>query len=251
MVLNLNQPIHIISDLHLCASRPDLFALFAKYMREIAIGSKQLYVLGDLFEVWIGDDCLEYENPNSPLYSQVIALFKEYSEQTGELFFMHGNRDFLLGKDFATATGGRLLEDPYFIDWQKHKVALMHGDSLCTDDQAYQEFRKMVRNPEWQTQILAQSIPDRIKIASGLREQSEQAQSKKSIEIMDVNLTTVNEFFKESNVDWLIHGHTHRQATHPLLIDDKARQRVVLSDWGKQGFYLSITDGSIEAIYFS
>jgi len=220
-------------------------------MQEIAITSQQLYVLGDLFEVWIGDDCLAFPNPNSELYSQVIALFKDYSDNTGELFFMHGNRDFLLASDFELATGGVILEEPYLTEWQSHKVALMHGDSLCTDDHTYQEFRTMVRNPEWQKQLLAQSVPERIKIASGLRDQSKQAQSDKSMEIMDVNNAAVISFMEESNVDWLIHGHTHRQATHPLTVSDKECSRIVLSDWGNQGFYLSISDGDIEEHYFS
>ena len=220
-------------------------------MSEIAVKSNQLYVLGDLFEVWIGDDCLEFENPNSELYSQVISLFKNYSEQVGELFFMHGNRDFLLGSEFEKASGGKILSEPFLTDWEQHKVALMHGDSLCTDDKAYQEFRTMVRNPEWQKQLLAQSVPERIKIASGLRDQSKQAQSDKSVEIMDVNESAVIKFMQDNNVERLIHGHTHRQATHNLTLQGKECSRVVLSDWGQQGFYLSILDSVIEEVYFS
>ena len=250
----LNNVVHIISDLHLCASRPDLLQLFNKYMTEYAPENQQLYVLGDLFEAWIGDDCLAPENaannPNAAMYQSVIDSFKHYAENHGELFFMHGNRDFLLGQDFEKMTKGKLLDEPTFVNWHGKKTALMHGDSLCTDDVAYQQFRDMVRNPAWQSEFLAYPMAKRVEIANSLRQQSKQAQTEKSNEIMDVNQQAVEDFFSEHQIDCLIHGHTHRQATHELIIDGVAKQRVVLSDWGDRGFYLAVTNQGISEVYF-
>ncbi len=250
----MNQIIHIISDLHLCSSRPDLLALFNKYMQEYAPESQQLYVLGDLFEAWIGDDCTAPENaqfnPNGKLYQSVIDSFKEYATHQGELYFMHGNRDFLLGVDFEKLTGGKLLSEPFVTDWFGNKTALMHGDSLCTDDVAYQQFRGMVRDPAWQNEFLAAPLAKRIEIANSLREQSKSAQMEKSNEIMDVNSQAVEDFFKTSGVDCLIHGHTHRQATHEIKMAEQTKHRVVLSDWDKRGFYLAVTDRGISEVYF-
>lgn len=223
-------------------------------MQEYAPESKQLYVLGDLFEAWIGDDCLAPEyaasNPNAALYQSVIDLFKNYADNQGELLFMHGNRDFLLGQRFEKVTNGKLLPEPSFVNWHDQKMALMHGDSLCTDDVAYQQFRGMVRNPAWQTEFLDYPMAKRIEIANSLREQSKQAQTEKSNEIMDVNQQAVEAFFVESKIDCLIHGHTHRQATHQLDIGGVAKKRVVLSDWGERGFYLAVTEQGISEVYF-
>ncbi len=247
----MTQTTHIISDLHLCQTKPNLFALFEHYMQNIAIQSNQLFVLGDLFEVWIGDDCLEIESPNTQLYRDVISLFKNYSNHHGELFFIHGNRDFLLSEEFEKQTGGKLLREPYFLELSGKKTALMHGDSLCTDDVAYQEFRTMVRNPQWQKEFLSLPMEKRIEIASGLRQQSKDAQAEKSMEIMDVNQNSVEDFFAQNGIDWLIHGHTHRQATHELSVNDKQVKRIVLSDWGEKGFYLSAKKQCVDEHYFS
>jgi len=246
----MTQITHIISDLHLCQTKPSLFALFEHYMQKIAIHSNRLFVLGDLFEVWIGDDCLKIESSNTQLYRDVISLFKNYSDFHGELFFIHGNRDFLLADEFEKQTGGKILQEPYFFDLSGRKTILMHGDSLCTDDTSYQDFRSMVRNSHWQKEFLSLPMEKRIEIASGLRQQSKQAQTEKSMEIMDVNQKTVNDFITEHDVDWLIHGHTHRQAIHELTVNDKQVKRIVLSDWGKQGFYLSIDKKGINDNYF-
>lgn len=247
----MTQTTHIISDLHLCQTKPNLFALFEHYMQKIAIRSNQLFVLGDLFEVWIGDDYLEIESPNTQLYRDVISLFKHYSGHHGELFFIHGNRDFLLADKFEKQTGGKLLQEPHLIELFGKKTALMHGDSLCTDDIDYQKFRTMVRNPQWQQELLSLPIAKRIEIASGLRQQSKDAQAEKSMKIMDVNQQGVEEFFSQNDIDCLIHGHTHRQATHEFLVNNKKVKRVVLSDWGQQGFYLSIENNGIKEVYFS
>jgi len=242
---------HLISDLHLCQSRPDLFALFEHYMQKIAPKSTQLYVLGDLFEVWIGDDCLNESDTSTQLYFDVISLFKNYSDLHGELFFIHGNRDFLLAKQFEKLTGGQLLAEPFLASLAGKTIALMHGDSLCIDDVAYQEFRTMVRNPQWQKEFLSYPIEKRAEIAQGLRQKSKQAQSEKSNDIMDVSPSAVSDFFAQHNIDWLIHGHTHRQATHQLFLNDRVVNRVVLSDWGDKGFYLSIDKKGLKEHYFS
>ncbi len=246
----MTQTTHIISDLHLCQTKPNLFALFEHYMQKIAVNSNQLFVLGDLFEAWIGDDYLEFESPNTQLYSDVIFLFQEYSRQQGELFFIHGNRDFLLSNKFEEQTGGKILQEPYWLNLSGKKIALLHGDSLCTDDTDYQTFRAMVRNPQWQKEFLALPIEKRIDIASGLRQQSKEAQSEKSMAIMDVNPQSVESFFLQHDINWLIHGHTHRQATHELIVNDKQVKRIVLSDWEVQGFYLSIDKKDISENYF-
>jgi len=242
---------HLISDLHLCQSRADLFALFEHYMLTIAPESDQLFVLGDLFEVWIGDDCLAEKNSATQLYFNVISLFKNYADNHGELFFIHGNRDFLLSKQFEVLTGGQLLAEPFFITLSGQKAALMHGDSLCVDDVAYQEFRTMVRNPQWQKEFLSYPIEKRSEIASSLRQKSKHAQSEKSNEIMDVSPSAVSDFFAHHDIDWLIHGHTHRQATHQLSFNDRVVNRVVLSDWGDNGFYLTIDKKVLKEHYFS
>ncbi|MBV1908122.1 MAG: UDP-2,3-diacylglucosamine diphosphatase [Kangiellaceae bacterium] len=241
---------HIISDLHLTASRPDLSELFDKYMKEFAPQSERLFVLGDLFEAWIGDDCLALDFPDCKIYNQAINKFAEYSERGGELLFIHGNRDFLLGAEFERKTGGTLLEEPYVEQWGDRSVALMHGDSLCTDDVAYQQFRQMVRNKEWQQGFLSQPIAQRVKIAAELRDKSKQAQTEKSEEIMDVNDDAVIALFNQFDIDWLIHGHTHRQAVHQLELQGKQKKRIVLSDWGEKGFYLSFSENELETHYF-
>jgi UDP-2,3-diacylglucosamine hydrolase len=251
--------IHIISDLHLSCEREDLTTLFSKYMSDIAINSKKLYVLGDLFEVWIGDDCLasddglarDPKNQTNYFYQSVISQFKKYSDNIGELYFIHGNRDFLLSNEFEKKTGGTILSEPFFFTNNDKKVALMHGDSLCTDDKEYQQFRTMVRNPAWQKEFLSLPKEKRVEIATGLREQSKDAQKEKTSEIMDVNQESVINFIKENNVDQLIHGHTHRQNAHYLKIANKKPMRYVLADWGKKGFYLELNNNGTSENYFS
>ncbi|PHS19259.1 MAG: UDP-2,3-diacylglucosamine diphosphatase [Kangiella sp.] len=244
--------IHIISDLHLSQDRADLTALFTQYMNDFATKSEKLYVLGDLFEVWIGDDCLanDINDEDSTFYQNVISQFKNYSDNIGELFFMHGNRDFLIGEMFEKATGGKILPEPFFFYHNDKQTALMHGDSLCTDDKEYQEFRAMVRNQVWQKEFLSLPKEKRIEIATGLREQSKDAQKEKTSEIMDVNQDSVIEFIRENNVDQLIHGHTHRQDTHHYEIGKNKMTRHVLADWGNQGFYLELNDCKIITNYF-
>ncbi|WP_444998133.1 UDP-2,3-diacylglucosamine diphosphatase [Aliikangiella sp. IMCC44359] len=235
---------HFISDLHLCETQPHLLRLFEHYMHNIAPKSQQLYVLGDLFEVWVGDD------HSSAFNQQVINLFKHYTQHSGQLYVAHGNRDFLLGEQFAKQTGSTLIEEPYHLELGFHKTCVMHGDVLCTDDIQYQQFRKMVRNPTWQQELLAQSVEKRLAFASGVREKSKSEQSEKSESIMDVNPKAVENFFLENHCEWLIHGHTHREAQHQIMINDQTHHRIVLSDWGKQGHYLEFNNNLLSSIYF-
>lgn len=219
-------PINFISDLHLQASRPELTDILLRFLAsEEARESKGLYVLGDLFEYWIGDDLSIPDNRD------VIAAFRELSEGGTPLYFMHGNRDFLLGEQFAASTAGQLLPDPSIIDLFGEPTLLMHGDTLCTDDVAYQEFREQVRDPENQKAFLALPPDQRRQIATGLRATSQSAQSEKNMEIMDVNDNAVAECMRKHDVRRLIHGHTHRPATHKLQLNGQEATRIVLTDW--------------------
>lgn len=247
----MTQKTHFISDLHLCESQPHLSELFFYYMQNIAPSSQQLFVLGDLFEVWVGDDYI------SDLNQQVIQTFKCYSEKHGELLISHGNRDFLLGQKFAELCGAKLISEPFEFSWHDEltnsnkKISLMHGDSLCTDDIEYQKFRSMVRNPAWQQMFLNKSLEERLTIAGGIREQSKQAQKQKDTQIMDVNPNAVKKFFIDNQCDWLIHGHTHREASHQINLDNgKTVIRRVLSDWRTQGHYLELNQNGLSGHYF-
>jgi UDP-2,3-diacylglucosamine hydrolase len=237
--------IHLISDLHLSEDQPHLYALFEHYMQQIAPRSQQLYILGDFFEVWIGDDF------SCPLIDNVASLLQQYSQNIGELFIMHGNRDFLIGQQFAQKCGAKLIDEPYQLIWHDRKITLMHGDILCTDDTAYQEFRTMVRTPQWQQQFLSASIEQRLEIAGGIKQKSKEAQKEKQAEIMDVNSAAVNLCLKENQCDWLIHGHTHREGRHEIKLENSdSASRIVLSDWGTKGHYLEMKEEKIQSYFF-
>ncbi|WP_251359260.1 UDP-2,3-diacylglucosamine diphosphatase [Kangiella sp. TOML190] len=240
---------HFISDLHLCEERPDLTALFTHYMAEIAPLSDELYVLGDLFESWIGDD------DDSQFVESIIAQFKTYSDSAKKLYFQHGNRDFLLGDEFANKTGGEILDEIHPLSIGAgiggQSAILMHGDSLCWDDKEYLQFRQMVRSEEWQNQLLSQPLAVRRAIAADLRQKSKEAQENKAESITDVHPQAVAEVLQDNNATILIHGHTHRPDFHDLEVNGKHCQRIVLSDWGEQGNYLTIKGNEIESRYFS
>ncbi len=237
--------IHFISDLHLCEERPDLTALFSKYMAEVAPKSQELYVLGDLFESWIGDD------DDSEFVESIIQQFKAYSDSSKKLYFQHGNRDFLLAEEFAKKTGGVIIDEIHSLAIGEQNAILMHGDSLCWDDVEYLEFRKMVRSDVWQQQLLSQPLAVRRAIAADLRQKSKNAQENKAESITDVHPKAVEEALAEHNATILIHGHTHRPDFHDLEVDGKHCQRIVLSDWGEKGQYLTINGTDIESHYFN
>lgn len=236
-----------ISDLHLCEERPGISALFAHFMNHIAPGADHLYVLGDLFEYWIGDDQLDHD----ALAREVAAHFARLADRGTRVFLMHGNRDFLLGARFAQQARLSILADPAFIDADGQRIALMHGDTLCTDDLPYQRFRAQVRDPIWQSALLARPYQERVALARSLRSQSDVEKSMKSEAIMDVNPAAVADAFHATHADVLIHGHTHRPACHRLEVDAHPRTRWVLRDWHDVGGYLEYRDGRFAETVFS
>jgi UDP-2,3-diacylglucosamine hydrolase len=218
-----------ISDLHLKAEQPETIGLFLDFLAGEASRAEALYILGDLFEAWLGDDVL------LPGYAPVLEAMKRLSDSGVPLYVMHGNRDFLLGERFEQLSGARLIDDPCVIDLYGTPTLLMHGDLLCTDDQPYQAMRRQLRDPQWIAAFLAKSPQERIDFARELRERSRKETGEKDEAIMDVNAATVVESLREHGVSRLIHGHTHRPAEHHIDIDGKSATRYVLSDWGDSG----------------
>jgi UDP-2,3-diacylglucosamine hydrolase len=222
-----------ISDLHLSAERPAITALFLDFLRTRARQAEALYILGDLFEYWIGDDVAQH-----PDYRPLIAGLRELTNAGVPVFVMHGNRDFLLGAEFEKETGCRLIPDPTVISLYGESTLLMHGDTLCTDDVAYLKFRSMVRNPDWVKMFLDKPIPERIAIVRDYREISKAATATKKPEIMDVNPDAVEVALRTHGVRHMIHGHTHRPAQHTLQVGSDTVRRTVLGDWYDQGSVL-------------
>ena len=211
-------------------------------MHTRAQGAQALYILGDFFDAWIGDD------DDAPLNAQVAAELKTLSDAGTQIFLMHGNRDFLLGKTFAASAGAQLLDEGTVIDLYGNPTLLLHGDSLCTGDTDYIAFRQQVRSPQWQQQILAQPLAARRALAAQLREKSQEMNSLKAEDIMDVTEAEVVHVMREANVTRLIHGHTHRPARHPLVIDGKSAERIVLGDWHHHAWALEASEQSLELI---
>ena len=234
-----------ISDLHLWDKSPELELLFHQFMKQQASKADELYVLGDLFEAWIGDDAID------PMAKRVITAFSHFSKQGGKLFFIHGNRDFLLGNEFLKATSGNLLSDPHHISLANQNALLMHGDSLCTQDKEYIQFRNLVRTKQWQNEFLSQTIEQRTKIARDIRQQSSEHGQMLANDISDVTPSEVDKLMHKHNVSLLIHGHTHRQHRHTLTINDRPAERIVLGDWGETGSVLSIENQNILLSNFS
>jgi len=236
-----------ISDLHLCTSRPAITELFIEFLQTTAVKAQALYILGDLFEYWAGDDDL-----NDSHHSHIIAALKTLASSGTKIFFMHGNRDFLLGTNFAEAAGITLLTDPTFLSLYGKRVLLSHGDALCTDDTAYQEFRSQVRNPTWQQAFLDQPLAARKTQIEALRLRSEQEKSHKTMRIMDVNAEAVRDLMRAYNYpELLIHGHTHRPALHKLEFDGYICQRWVLGDWYEQGSCLRLNSSGCTNVNLS
>lgn len=231
-------PTLFVSDLHLKPETPQLAAILAALLRGPATEADGLYVLGDLFEAWPGDDDL-----GDPFNAPIVESFAQLAARGVPLFFQHGNRDFLLGEAFATATGGTLLPEEIVVDLAGTPTLLLHGDQLCTDDVAYQQFRAQVRSPLWQRQLLAQPLPARKALARQLREGSDLAKSGKSMAIVDVNAESVADAFRRHGVVRMIHGHTHRPDRHRHQVDGVQRERIVLADWRTDGAYLSVDAG--------
>ena len=220
--------IFFISDCHLDPSRPDVGRALVGFLEHQAAHAAQLYILGDLFEVWLGDD--------DPVESQqqLIDALQRLAQQI-PVYFIAGNRDFLLGEDFAARVGIRRLDEPRILQLGEHRSLLIHGDTLCTDDHDYQRFRALVRAPQWQSEFLAKPLAERRQIAARLRSESADAMAQKPSEIMDVNQAAVARCFREHEVDTIIHGHTHRPAVHHYA---GGLTRYVLGDWNPGPSYL-------------
>ncbi|MBT8101859.1 MAG: UDP-2,3-diacylglucosamine diphosphatase [Gammaproteobacteria bacterium] len=218
-----------ISDLHLEASKPEIGEQFLNFLEGEATQADGLYILGDLFESWVGDD-----DPN-PHYTVMKGAIRELVDSGVPVFFMHGNRDFMIGEDFAKETGVTLLGDPEAIEMHGAKVLLSHGDALCIDDVQYQQVRLMTRNPEWQAMMRAKPLDERMAFAEKAREQSREYNDSVGEDIMDVNQDAVVGTFRTRDVDILLHGHTHRPAVHEVDLKDRTATRIVLGDWYEQG----------------
>ena len=233
------QKTYFIADLHLSENRPHLLALFRQFMQEQAPEAEKLYILGDLFDFWIGDD------EQSNLISEVQQLIRHLTEQGVPCYFQHGNRDFLIGKKFANACGLTLLPTYQVIDLYGTPTLLCHGDTLCVDDVKYQHYRKKVHQKWRQWLFLHLPLKVRLKIAEKIRAKSRQDKQLKSTEIMDVNADFVQQIFAQFHVTQMIHGHTHRQKHHEI---PPHFHRIVLGDWGETSSLLEVTPHSIEFI---
>ena len=215
---------------------------FLRFLDEYALGAKQLYLLGDIFEYWLGDDSM-----SEPFNQQIVSALRRVSDAGVELFWIAGNRDFLAGEQFAAAAGLTLLPETWVIDAYGQRIVLLHGDAQCTQDVKYMAFRAQARNPVWQQQLLALPLEQRKQIAAGMREQSKAGHAEKSYEIMDVTPEAIAEVFRQTDTSIMIHGHTHRPAVHEVA----GTRRFVLPDWEPEaapprGGWISIgEDGAI------
>jgi len=232
-----------ISDLHLEDSQPAVTGWLLDFLSGPARTADAVYILGDLFEFWIGDDAL------SVTARQVAQATSALNAAGVPCYFMHGNRDFLLGEAYATQARLELLPDALMVDLYGTPTLLLHGDSLCTDDAEYQRFRQQSRNPKWQAHILALSAEERLQLARSARDASSAHTGSISMDIMDVNETAVRDAFKEYRVKRMIHGHTHRPAVHKHRLEDGSdAERIVLSDWYTAGSYLRVNTDQVESI---
>ena len=230
-----------ISDLHLSEKTPELTLAFLKFLNESKEACTHFYILGDLFETWIGDD------DNSPFNTKIKEALSAFTANGPETFFIHGNRDFLIGDLFAKDTGIKILPDPFSFMIDGQKIVLSHGDFLCTDDVDYISFRSQVRGKDWQTAFLSKSLDERLQIAASLRSDSKAATAEKSNEITDVNNEEVINFVSKHKPNLFIHGHTHR----PNIHDVGSSKRIVLGDWGDYGWFLTFDNQEFNLEKFS
>lgn len=227
-----------ISDLHLDPARPESTHLLFAFLQHIRGQAEALYILGDLFEYWIGDDVLA--TPAGQMILPILQAFKQVVTQGTPIYLQHGNRDFLLAEQFAELSSIKLLPEQQVIDLYGTPTLIMHGDLLCTDDLDYQKARVLLRSPSWQQQILAKSIPERLQFAQSLRMQSQQTAQTKQEEILDANQTAIEAAMQTAQVKQLIHGHTHRPAIHEFELAGQTAKRIVLGDWYQQGSFLRV-----------
>lgn len=233
-----------ISDLHLEESRPQITKAFLRFLFNQAAHADALYILGDLFEAWIGDD------DDSEYIQHIKEALLRYSESGVPTYFIHGNRDFLIGEKFAEQTGMILLDETTVVNLYDEPVLLMHGDTLCTRDTEYMAFREQVRSPQWQGQMLQQPLAVRRQLAEKLRSESRSMSASKAEDIMDVTPEQVTLVMEEEKVQKLIHGHTHRPNRHSLTINNKPAERIVLGDWEETGWYLSVQPDQWDLVSF-
>jgi UDP-2,3-diacylglucosamine hydrolase len=233
-----------ISDLHLCEEQPHITQLFLNFCRDNAPKAETLYILGDLFEYWAGDD-----DRNTLFHQNIISALREVTQQGTPVFIMHGNRDFLMDEQLAQACNATILPDPTVIDLYGTPTLLTHGDALCTDDIEYQAFRKQVRDPAWRNKFLSQPLAQRKATIEQLRKMSEEQKQTKAMDIMDVNMEAVAELFRSHHYPRMIHGHTHRQKHHQHMVDGKSCERWVLGDWHTTGNALRCDAAGCEFVY--
>jgi UDP-2,3-diacylglucosamine hydrolase len=229
-------PALFISDLHLTEERPEANERFIAFLEEKARNADALYILGDFFEYWIGDDDL-----GEPFNAIVAGLLGDLSRKGVQVRLMHGNRDFLIGERFCAATGAKLLPDPSLVEIQGVNTLLMHGDTLCTDDLEYQAWRRKARDPVFQASFLAKPVAERRAAVEQMREKSKEVVKGKTTEIMDVNDAAVRQALRSHGVRRLIHGHTHRPGKHAVEVDGERCERWVLPDWYGRGGYIEVT----------
>lgn len=241
------RPTFLIADLHLTPDDPATAQRCLAFLAEVAPTAGALYILGDLFEAWPGDDFLDH-----PFPAAIVDALRRLSDRDTPVALMHGNRDFMIGAAFCRAAGATLLTDPSVVDLHGTATLLMHGDSLCTDDLAYQQVRRQVRDPAWQQAVLAKPLPERLAMARQFRDASESAKSGKAEGIMDVNAEAVAAAFRQAGCSRMIHGHTHRPARHDLVVDGKPCERWVLPDWCEgRGGYLRCDAAGCAAIGYA
>lgn len=235
----------LISDLHLEQERPDISRAFLHFLDTRARQAAALYILGDFFEVWIGDDAM------TPFQHDIAGALRRLSDSGTRIYLMHGNRDFLLGKAFCREAGCTLLGDPHVVSLNGEKVLLMHGDSLCTLDLGYQKMRRLLRNPL--SLFILRNLPlsTRHKLARKLRSESRSQTRMKASDIVDVTPDEVQRVMARHGAKTLIHGHTHRPAVHELLVDGQPARRIVLGDWDKQGWALQVDENGFNQSAFA
>ena len=234
-----------ISDLHLQEETPAITQTFLKFLETKGKQADRLFILGDFFEVWVGDD------HDTAFNQQITSALAATAECQTEIYILHGNRDFLLGSHFAEQAGCTLIEEPYILELTgQRKTLLMHGDLLCSDDQEYLAFRGMVRQPAWQQDFLNKPLAERLAIAKALRDNSKSMSAQKPEDIMDVNDLTVEETMASNQCELLIHGHTHRPNMHDLIIGARKAQRMVLGAWHNEGWFIEATEDDIQLQQF-
>ncbi len=230
------RPSLFISDLHLHETRPKTSDAFFHFVETTAHTAESLYILGDLFEYWVGDDQLDHD----PLSAKVCLALRRLTESGVKVYFMRGNRDFLIGTRFADAAGLTLLEDPTVVTLGDKRLLLLHGDTLCTGDVAYQQFRLQARSPAWQKNILSKPYTERVALAASIRERSTTEKASKPEDIMDVSAEAVAQAFRDHGYIDMIHGHTHRPALHTHMVDGHGCTRTVLADWHEESVHLAL-----------